>query len=117
MRQLRQSIQTGGYITPRLYIPKQLWTQGGIKLLHLETKVRVIDLLLAGLESLEKTGEPLISTTPIPPMASRLSASEKLIKELDSFDSLLEEAQSTLSKKLGFIEASGGKKAGHVGCC
>ena len=39
-------MQSGGFVTPHLYIPKQMWTQNGIKLIHLGAKVRMVNLVL-----------------------------------------------------------------------
>lgn len=115
MRQLRETMQTGGYLTPRLYIPRQLWTQVGIKLLHTETKVRMLDLLLSGLEAIERAGEPVLAGNINLPASAKAEAAQRLLRELGSFEGMMDGVQSTLSKKLGSIEAPGAKKAGQVG--
>jgi hypothetical protein len=38
MRILSKSIQSGGYITPKLYVPKAVWFQAGAKLSSIQTK-------------------------------------------------------------------------------
>ena len=119
LRQLRSSILTGAYLTQRLYVPKQLWQQGSVKLIHIETKVRMLDLLLSGLEGIERLGDLLLLDTHanIRPgnASSRVDSANRLAKELESFEGMLDGVQSTLSKKLGYIEAPGGKKGGQVG--
>jgi len=37
--------KSGGYITRRLHVPREVWSQGGAKLLNLPEKVRVIEVL------------------------------------------------------------------------
>ena len=110
LRQLQLSIQSGGLVTPRLYIPKQMWTQSGIKLMHLETKVRMLNVLLNGLEAIEQSGDALLTGS----LIVAFDAGTKFSKELDAFESMLEEVQLSLSKKLGFIDAPDGKKSGQV---
>ena len=110
----------GGYLSPRLYVPKTVWTQTGIKLQALETKVRVLDLLVAGLETLDRAGDPLLNAPPASGTAiaaSLRTAAGAFVRELDMFDALLDEIQSTLAKKLGSsVEGlKGGKKSGQLG--
>jgi hypothetical protein len=119
MRQIRTTIVSGGYLSRRLYIPQSMWTQSGVKLSAIESKVRMIELLLTGLEALEKSGGPLIlaSTSSQPSlfgMAGPESMGERMIKELDSFDGLLDGIQSTLAKKLGYIDNVNGKRSGQA---
>lgn len=117
MRQMRASIMSGAYLTPRLYIPKQLWSQSSIKLVHTETKVRMLDLLLNGLESIERTaGDILLIDGNIKAgnVGSKIDAANRLMRELESFDGMLDGVQSTLAKKLPYIEQPNGKKGGGV---
>ncbi|SCV72448.1 BQ2448_3985 [Microbotryum intermedium] len=108
MRQILQTIETdGAYITPTLYIPHQVWSQAGVKLVAVETKVRMLDLLLTGLEAVDKLGKSCWRTQG--GRATR-EAATLFTQELESFESLTEGIQSTLSKKLGY--ASTGKKVG-----
>ena len=114
LRQLGQSMQSGGFVTPHLYIPKQMWTQNGIKLIHLEAKVRMVNLVISGLETIERTGDTLIAGSSAVGPGNRADAGNKLLREMNSLDGMLDEVQSTLSKKLGFIDAPDGKKGGQV---
>ncbi|KDE08606.1 hypothetical protein MVLG_01068 [Microbotryum lychnidis-dioicae p1A1 Lamole] len=108
MRQILQTIETdGAYITPTLYIPHQVWSQAGVKLVAVETKVRMLDLLLTGLEAVDKLGKACWRSEG---GRSTCEAAARLTKELESFEGLTEGIQSTLSKKLGY--ASTGKKVG-----
>ena len=43
---------SGGYITPRLHVPHDVWSQGGAKLANVIEKVRVVTILSTALEEL-----------------------------------------------------------------
>ena len=45
--------KSGGYITPRLHIPFEVWSQGGAKLSCLPEKVRVVEILCDALLQLQ----------------------------------------------------------------
>jgi hypothetical protein len=47
--------KTGGYITPRLHVPQEVWSQGGARLLNLPEKVRVVEVLCSSLEEVQNT--------------------------------------------------------------
>lgn len=115
MRQIAASIETGGYITPRLYIPKSLWSQSGVKLVAIETKVRTLDILLTGMEGLEKFDDFLLSPQSPLDVSGAKEYVSRFVKELDSFEGLMDGIQSTLSKKLGYSpSALGNKKVNAV---
>ncbi|KAG5716598.1 hypothetical protein E4T56_gene16296 [Termitomyces sp. T112] len=44
---------TGGYVTRRLHVPQEVWSQGGAKLLNVGEKVRVVAILCTALEDLQ----------------------------------------------------------------
>ncbi|KAJ7919173.1 hypothetical protein B0H13DRAFT_2231030 [Mycena leptocephala] len=44
---------TGGYVTRRLHVPQEVWSQGGAKLTNLSDKVRVVAILCSALEDLQ----------------------------------------------------------------
>ncbi|KAJ7275304.1 hypothetical protein B0H12DRAFT_1006379 [Mycena haematopus] len=44
---------TGGYVTRRLHVPQEVWSQGGAKLANLSDKVRVVAILCSALEELQ----------------------------------------------------------------
>lgn len=117
MRQIRNSISSGAYVSPRLYVPRQMWYQVQVKLHGLETKIKLMDTLLAGLELLERDGLALIgsdlhskedgreigegrnSKAPIPSQV--LSLTERFLKRLEIFEELLDNLQAGGAKKLG----------------
>lgn len=46
---------SGGYISRRLHVPKEVWSQGGAKLSNVADKVRIVGVLCGALEELEKS--------------------------------------------------------------
>ncbi|BGP66439.1 hypothetical protein NBRC10512_002495 [Rhodotorula toruloides] len=94
----------GGYLSERLYVPAQVWTtQGGAKLVALETKVRMLELISTGLDALEKAGRGLL-LVPTASSSAHAAAREeaaRFARELESFEGLAEGVQTTLNKKLG----------------
>ena len=114
MQRFRHSIASGCYLTPKLYAPRSIWEQAGIKLAAVETKVRMIELLLNGLEGLDKAGELLLVARAIDQPTTSKATAERFAKELDSFDNLLDGIQSTLAKKLGFVDVAKGRKGSQV---
>lgn len=44
---------TGGYVTRRLHVPCEVWSQGGAKLTGLDEKIRVVTILCSALDDLQ----------------------------------------------------------------
>ncbi|KAF8898517.1 hypothetical protein BD779DRAFT_1431308 [Infundibulicybe gibba] len=44
---------TGGYVTRRLHVPKEVWSQGGAKLPNIPEKVQVVRILCSALDDLQ----------------------------------------------------------------
>lgn len=104
LRSVLQSLEgTGAYVTPRLYVPPQVWNQSGVKLVAVETKVRMLDLLLSGLDAVNKGSSGWVEGG---------QGHRAFAGELESLEGLMEGIQSTLSKKLGY--KTSGKKTGGV---
>jgi len=55
MRLLSRSMYEGGYLTPRVYVPKQLWYQKGVKYVAIETKYQACINLLQHLQKIKDT--------------------------------------------------------------
>jgi len=55
MRLLSRSMFEGGYLTPRVYVPKQLWYQKGVKYVAIETKYQACINLLQHLQKIKNT--------------------------------------------------------------
>ncbi|BGP43944.1 hypothetical protein JCM10449v2_008001 [Rhodotorula kratochvilovae] len=107
----------GGYLSERLFVPAQAWTtSAGTKLVAIETKVRMLDLLSSGLDALDRAGRGLL-LVPVGSSSAAGAAREeaaRFARELESFEGLAEGIQSTLGKKLGqgVIGVPGGGIAG-----
>ncbi|KAI8884795.1 hypothetical protein K501DRAFT_332465 [Backusella circina FSU 941] len=83
---LEKSMIEGGYITQRLYIPKNLWQQPNIRLSSMEIKVTACESLINDISKLESWSylDDVVSST----------------KLLENFESSLDMLQTLLSKKL-----------------
>ncbi|KAI9011249.1 hypothetical protein BC832DRAFT_333800 [Gaertneriomyces semiglobifer] len=88
MRLLAQSISTGGFITPSLYIPRQLWLQPASKFVALEAKQSAVDQLL----------NVILRAKAVDATDTRI-----LLRELDAIVAALDNVRETLGKKLRFI--------------
>ena len=88
LRSIYQTIAhpRGGYISNRLFVPRDIWRVKNIKLKNVEEKVSSCDLLTAALLKLGKV--------------DTLDASA-VLEEMQFFETIMEQVQSTLSKKLG----------------
>ncbi|CAO1623801.1 unnamed protein product [Jaminaea pallidilutea] len=120
-KSLRNTILTGALLTRKLSISPSIWlTPHGAKLSALDTKVRMLDLVSAALDGVEKAGQPLL--VPVKETAGASSTNGQVktfVKQLDELDVLLTDVQNTLSKKLGYIDvavgSSGGGGSGSAG--
>lgn len=88
LRSIYQTIAhpRGGYISNRLFVPRDIWRVKNIKLKCVEEKVSSCDLLTAALLKLGKV--------------DTLDANA-ILEELEFFQNVMEQVQSNLSKKLG----------------
>ena len=88
LRSIYQTIAhpQGGYISTRLFIPRHIWGVKRIKLKNVEDKVSSCDLLTAALLKLGKV--------------DTLDANA-VLEEMQFFESVMEQVQATLAKKLG----------------
>ncbi|PWZ02662.1 hypothetical protein BCV70DRAFT_196905 [Testicularia cyperi] len=112
MEQLLLSIQRGAPVTERLYVPQAVWMQSGVKLIAVEAKVRAIEMLVTGMETVERSGEPLLL-----PLGSNAgletSNATRFLKQLDIFETLTVDVHNLLAKKLPFLEQTlGGSSTG-----
>lgn len=114
MRCLYQTIAhaRGGYISARLFVPRDVWLQKGIKIKAIDDKISACDLISAALAKL----------TIVQQSGGNLSA---IFDELQSLEGVLDRVQVMLTKKLGNeVGAAGatalygtphGEAAGHDG--
>lgn len=97
----------GGYLTRRLYIPHDVWSQGGAKLGNLAEKGKCVELLNAGLE------EVAVGSSEFFRGAGRGNA-EKWLKCLDEWSIVCDTVLAGPGKKLGVGEGFGGRKSNAV---
>ncbi|GAA5989478.1 hypothetical protein JCM11641_007315 [Rhodosporidiobolus odoratus] len=109
----------GGYLSEKLFVPSAMWTQAGAKLVALETKVRMLELISSGLLDAQNAGKGLLLVPTHSSAAARIAQDEaiRFARELDSFEGMTEAVQSTLGKKLGqgVFGATGGGIGGGSG--
>lgn len=76
----------GGYLTTKLCIPRKAWKTEGVKLKHVEDKVASCDLLSAALLKLATIDD---------------RDADAVLEEMESFETIVSQVQTSLSKKLG----------------
>ncbi|KAI1770691.1 hypothetical protein F4818DRAFT_450312 [Hypoxylon cercidicola] len=88
MRALYQTLAhpRGGYISNRLFVPRDAWKVKGVKLRALEDKISQCDLLTAALLKLARVDS---------------NDADAVLEEMQSFENILEMVQATLTRKLG----------------
>ncbi|KAI0348695.1 hypothetical protein BDW22DRAFT_1341710 [Trametopsis cervina] len=116
---LRQTMtsKTGGYITRRLHVPQEVWSQGGAKLNNVPEKIRVVEVLSSALEeiqswSVEYFGAGNVSSG----MAMGIGSigkkeAEMWSSKLEEFSSVCDGVVSNFGKKLGVGEGFVTKKS------
>ncbi|KAG2226881.1 hypothetical protein INT45_010160 [Circinella minor] len=83
---IEKSMDQGAYITPRLYIPKNMWNQPSIRLPHVEIKVAACESLMNDLTKLEQW--------------HKLDDLTGSLKVLEILEDAVESLQANLAKKL-----------------
>ena len=129
LRLLRQTIvsPSGGFLSGRLHIPRAIWSQVTVKLVSLDVKVRVIEVLILSSASLSRHGDALVSDDTLEYDMGHLklqrtrtdvpSRAKDFIRTLDETDGLLDEMEKLLNKKLGlkaYTSSAKGKKMSTV---
>ncbi|KAJ3055035.1 hypothetical protein HK097_011671 [Rhizophlyctis rosea] len=89
MRLLHQTMTVGGYLTPSLYVPRQLWFQSGARFVAIEAKLVACEQLLVYLTKLRQIGNTDVVT---------------LQRELVEFESAVDGLRKDLTRKLRFID-------------
>lgn len=119
MHLLHTSIVTpsGGYLTRRLHVPHDVWTQGGAKLNNLVEKGKCIAFLEAGLDDLSKashefTGSGAAGSGALSGQGIARALAERWIRALDEWLSVCDSAVTNVGKKLGLGEGIAKKGAG-----
>ncbi|KAH9885705.1 hypothetical protein F4778DRAFT_774254 [Xylariomycetidae sp. FL2044] len=88
MRALYQTLAhpRGGYISNRLFVPRDAWKVKGVKLKALDDKISQCDLLTAALLKLARVDS---------------NDADAVLEEMQSLESMLETVQMTLIRRLG----------------
>ncbi|PGH21603.1 hypothetical protein AJ80_03036 [Polytolypa hystricis UAMH7299] len=88
MRCLYQTLAhpRGGYLTAKLFIPKDVWRVQNVKIKGVEEKISNCDLLTAALLKLSKVDT---------------YDADAVLEEMQSFENILDQVQNVWSKKLG----------------
>ncbi|KAI0308056.1 hypothetical protein B0F90DRAFT_110822 [Multifurca ochricompacta] len=99
--------KTGGYITQRLHVPQEVWSQGGARLLNLPEKVRVVEVLCSSLEEVQHAsggifGAGNVSTNLAPGIGKK--EGELWSLKLEEFSSVCDGVVANFGKKLGVGE-------------
>lgn len=104
------SSKTGGYITRRLHVPYEVWSQGGVKLNNLAEKVRVVEVLCSALEDVEKCSAEVFGAGNVSSgMGLGIGSvgrkeGEAWAAKLDDFSSVCDSVVANFGKKLGVGE-------------
>lgn len=109
--------KTGGYITPRLHVPQEVWSQGGARLLNLPEKVRVVEVLCSSLEEVQHIsggifGAGNVSTSLAPGIGKK--EGELWSLKLEEFSTVCDGMVANFGKKLGVGEGFMIKKTSGV---
>ncbi|KAI9848434.1 MAG: hypothetical protein M1837_000229 [Sclerophora amabilis] len=88
MRCLYQTIvhPSGGYLSTKLFVPRDVWRVKGVKIKGVEEKISNCDFLTAALQNLGKVDT---------------FDADAVLEEMQSLESVLDQVQQTLHKKLG----------------
>lgn len=88
MRCIYQTIAhpRGGYLSTKLFIPRDVWRVKNVKLKGVEEKISNCDLLTAALLKLSKVD---------------MYDADAVLEEMQTFESVLDQVQMSLSKKIG----------------
>lgn len=88
MRALYQTLAhpKGGYISNKLFVPRDAWRVKGVKIKGMEEKTSQCDLLTAALQKLSRVDS---------------EDADALLEEMQSFENVLEQAQVFLTRRLG----------------
>jgi hypothetical protein len=76
----------GGYLSTKLFIPRDVWRVKGVKLKNIDDKVSSCDILTAALQKLSSV--------------DTLDA-DAVLEEMQAFEVILDQVQTQLAKKLG----------------
>lgn len=107
--------KSGGYITRRLHVPNEVWSQGGVKLSNLPEKVKVVEVLSSALEEIQIASLDFASNSNIL-LASKCTPddAERWLNKLDDWNAVCDSIVTTFGRKLGVNEGFVVKKSSGV---
>ncbi|KAI5123601.1 hypothetical protein M0805_003417 [Coniferiporia weirii] len=115
------SSKSGGYITRKLHVPYEVWSQGGAKLTNLPEKIRVVEVLCDALLEIQNASVEFCGPMGV---ASGMGLGvgsitrkdgEVWISKLEEFLLVCDNVVSSFGKKLGVGEGFAVKKNSVVG--
>ncbi|KAI0048385.1 hypothetical protein FA95DRAFT_1490882 [Auriscalpium vulgare] len=112
--------KSGGYITRRLHVPQEVWSQGGAKLANLPEKVRVVEVLCSALEEVQTVSVDLfgagnVSSGMVMGIGSiGKKEGETWSMKLEEFSNVCDGVVANFGKKLGVGEGFVTKKTTGV---
>ena len=119
MRLLRSTMvnPTGGYVTRRLHVPCEVWSQGGAKLTNLDDKLRAVESLVVALDVLQTSSWDYFGSGSVNSglprgvdSIGRKEANAWLLK-LEDFSNVCDMVVADHGKKLGVGEGFVGRKS------
>ncbi|KAH8826731.1 hypothetical protein DL96DRAFT_1669598 [Flagelloscypha sp. PMI_526] len=108
---------TGGYVTRRLHVPREVWSQGGAQLANTPEKERAVGILCQALDELQITSSEFFGAGNV---SSGLAAgigsvgkreAEAWLAKLDEFSGICEAVVANFGKKLRVGEGFVSKKS------
>ena len=121
----------GAYLTRKLFVGSEVWSQGGSKLLHLDTKIHVLQGLSFHLEALESVGASLLPVSKEEGgegggggvmrngkggknAPSAVQVGVEFARMLEEFEGVMDLGRTTLEKKVGSLGPMKPKARGAV---
>jgi hypothetical protein len=95
----------GGFLTSNLYVPHDVWSQGGAKLTNISEKGKCVEVLNGALEDVVAGSGEFFRGVGRP-------NAEKWLKSLDEWTSVCDSVLSSVGKKLGVGESVTARKSG-----
>lgn len=88
MRALYQTLchPKGGYVSNKLFVPRDAWRVKGVKIKNMEDKISQCDLLTAALQKLDRVNS---------------EDADAVLEEMQSLEMVLEQVQTFLTRRLG----------------
>jgi hypothetical protein len=122
MSLLRQTMtsKSGGYVTRRLHVPCEVWSQGGAKLANIPEKIRVVEVLLSALEEMQNCSAEIfgagnVSSGMVLGIGSiGKKEGEIWSSKLEEFSSVCDGVVANFGKKLAVGEGFVTKRSGGV---